>query len=525
MFQNDCNLETIEALTRDHIFGGDIIDNCALLAEKNMLTIQQTPEAGTRLSMLTILREYGREQLAQSDSASLIWNHFADCFVQYVQSERRHAYTEQHADYMQHIKLEYANIFTAFTCLLPERLEDALKLWNALKPYWNSNGNYKESLEWFEHIHSAGSLTTSHYALALAHASHLFLKIGNLGRARQFIRESYKLASQVSPPHDYAYVLLQKGRLYATRARFSEAQAVLEESLTLFQLYGSVSEQAQVLLQLGNVIAHHGEYHLAREVLEDALQCFKDLHDAKGIAHALTHLALIYFYQNHIPTSRILIEESLRFFHSQHNKLECARIQAFLAHIAVLEGKYSEAKALLEECEPIIRKYDYQRGTSRILVNKVAIALSEGDISSAQSYAREGMKLARETRYFWFFIHCLEWQSSILTETMPLHAAFLLGASAMLREKLHIPLPPVYRKNHFQMVEKLRSTLPRQDYELTWNKGKNVSYRRLLAMPDQPLSIIDTPVLSNTGEQPPQVAPPSTTTPKPEPEPDVYRTG
>jgi predicted ATPase/DNA-binding CsgD family transcriptional regulator len=516
LFQDDCNLETLEALTRDHILNGDILDNCALLADKHMITIQHTPDARTRLSMLTLLRAYGREQLAQSGTAPLIWQHFANCFLQYVQSQSVNVYTERHADYIQKIKQEHANIFAAFTHLLPDRLEDALHLWGALKPYWNSFGNYKESLEWFEHIHRAGSLPTSEYACALAHASHLALKVSNLGKARRFIRESYALASQVSPPHDYAYVLLQMGRLCTTRARFTEAQSLLEESLTLFRSHGSLSEQTQVLLQLGNVIAHLGEYDMAQNVLEDALRHFKDLNDKKGVAHALTHLALVYFYQDHIPTTRILMEEGMRYFRSAGNALECARINAFLAHIAVLEEKYSEAKALLDECEPIIRKYDYQRGTSRILVNRVSIALFEGDIPLAQKYAREGLKLARETRYFWFFIHCLEWQASILTETMPLHAAFLVGASEMLREKLQIPLPPVYRKKHFQMIETLRATLSQQDYELAWNKGHSVSFRSLLTMPDQPVSITDTPpALIDTGERPTQDTLPSTTIPNP----------
>jgi DNA-binding CsgD family transcriptional regulator len=146
----------------------------------------------------------------------------------------------------------------------------------------------------------------------------------------------------------------------------------------------------------------------------------------------------------------------------------------------------------------------------------VSIALFEGDIPLAQRYAREGLKLARETRYFWFFMHCLEWQASILTETMPLHAAFLVGASAMLREKLQIPLPPVYRKKHFQMIETLHATLSQQDYELAWNKGHNVSLRSILAMPDQPISITDTPpAMIDTGEQLTQSILPSTTTPTP----------
>jgi hypothetical protein len=117
-----------------------------------------------------------------------------------------------------------------------------------------------------------------------------------------------------------------------------------------------------------------------------------------------------------------------------------------------------------------------RRGIARVLGQQGLVAYSRRDYAPAAALCRESVALhhaAGETweigRYLWVL------GAATFGLGQPERAARLFGAAAGVRERLGVPLPPVFRPAHNSAVAALRETLGDPAFASAWAAGQALS--------------------------------------------------
>ncbi len=237
------------------------------------------------------------------------------------------------------------------------------------------------------------------------------------------------------PLRRWAFLHLVAGMLTAEQGDYDRGMALYEESLTLYRNMGHRKGMSGPLRELGAVAYQRGEYDQAAHLSQQALDIAREFGSAFGSGLAVCTLS-----------------DALR-----------------------AQGDLERARMLLEESVISLRRTEYPLRVA----NALAITLSRlgsiecqvGREERAPELFRESLQLARRFGFTFDTVICLEGMARVAVQEDPVQAARLLGVSAVQREALGTPLPPVARTDHDYAANAARAALGEEPFEAAWAAG------------------------------------------------------
>jgi predicted ATPase/DNA-binding SARP family transcriptional activator len=338
---------------------GDVATLLELLVEKSL--VQRSNEDG-RYRMLTTLREYAEDRLAEAGERDLVLDRHADWHLTLAEENKERIRTAEYADATALLELEHDNLRVALDRCLETAEADpdrGLRLGFALSWFW-------------------------YYGLRGEGSRYLSALLGRLATLP---------ADRAGSTYHRACALQTLG-LVGLFAPSAESQRAARESLELFEEIGErcrAAESALLVAMEGRYADRDEEY---RRLLDTARQTFIDGGD-------MWFLAMVHFTELQMHLRRgdhaAAAAEARRAAQLLQETGDAVSLAGVLCHLGLalrMTGETDEAVATFGEALEAVRRLDFPHNQAFALVQLAHAALDRGDTEAAAPLTEEALEIA-----------------------------------------------------------------------------------------------------------------------------------
>jgi predicted ATPase/DNA-binding CsgD family transcriptional regulator len=493
IFVGSFTLETAEAVCNaTGALPVTVLDGVTSLLDKNLLQHIEEEGREPRISMLTMIREYGLEALEASGEMEHCQVAHADYYLRLSELAEPALLQFTQVRWKELLDREYANLRAALNFLLQRGdVETALRMAVALRQFWLLDGYLSEGRRFIEQglaASNAGNIfiPDNVRAKALSVIGRLMYMQNDTGKANLLFTESERLSRQLEDKSDIATALLNLGNITYNRGDIPAATAMYEESLKLYKEAGDQEGTAEILLVMGARAFYHGEYDRASAVCEESLELFKKTGHAWAIAVSLHYLGWTAYSQGDYSRARLLSMESVAIFGTLGKPLFSVDALIVLGYIFTALGEETTAGKLLQEALTHGKKLENRDDIGRALCGLGHLALRQGNLARARPLYEESIMTLKERslvpRNKWVVACSLEGFGEIaLAQGHPAWAVRFLAAAETVRAThgYYTPLgieSPFYEQTltgaHSQLGEATITTL--------WAEGSDMTPEQVL---------------------------------------------
>jgi tetratricopeptide (TPR) repeat protein len=191
-------------------------------------------------------------------------------------------------------------------------------------------------------------------------------------------------------------------------------------------------------------------------------------------------MGVVHFFDGDLETSKEYFEKTIHPL-SNTNLDGLAITKTFLGNIARLEGKQDEAESLLNEAILIFHEVGDMRAIAQALIFLGRLQLDNVNLTAARRCFNEAIFLASESHSWNYIPWSLE---ALACNFSAMHqfydAAKLLGASALLREKLGTPLLPIELRDYEACKAAIHAQIDDPSFESAWAEGFAMSREQMV---------------------------------------------
>ncbi|MDC0677371.1 protein kinase domain-containing protein [Sorangium atrum] len=397
-----------------------------------------------RFQMLTILREYGLDRLAEEGAAAACNRRFVELSLELADRAAEALGGTEQAAWLAALDLEHDNLRLALELALAGAdAGAAVRLAAALSRFWYIHGHYQEGRAW-------------------------------LGRALAG-------AAGVAPEH-VASALRGAGRLALLQCDYREARALLERGATLYRELGDEGGLASVIQILGSVAREQGDYERALALHGESLALATRRGDTLEAARALGYSGFAAWLSGDTARAEGACRLALPELRRAGDREGTATALLYLGCAALYRGELGEAARLCEESEGLSRQVKFKEGiawTSNILG---LIAIERGDLALAERRLRASLRLHRELGDLWRSASVLEALARAAVRAGKAErGARLLGGAAALREDIGTPVPPIERPALTECAAAARAALGGAVHEACLLEGRGAGLDATIA--------------------------------------------
>jgi predicted ATPase len=420
--------------------------------------------AGMRFRLLETLREYGREQLATKERASLGARHAAH-FLALAEEAASATRTGAWEQWLPRLAQEHDNLRAALAWFKgsPAGVEAGLRLAGALGNFWEDQGHLSEGRAHLSELLSReeAAIAPAARALGLHTAGSLAFGQGDLPEARELLQQALALQRELGDLPGIAASTGRLGLTAFTQGDYQEAQGLYDEALAISRARGNQASEALALVGLAHVAERRGDHESAEALLATSLAIYRQLGSRRGVGASLRELGTVALARGDRARGRSLLEESLAVVRELGLIADVAGTLQPLAMAAWQEGDYVGARSYAAEALRLSRELG-QRGTEAYCLGALGmVAGAEGQFGEAEVLHQEAVLIARATGDRYLLAACLQ------------NLAVVAGrrgdrgrARALLEEALAINRETGYRTYEFHNLSNL-SALARCEGDLT----------------------------------------------------------
>ena len=422
VFAGGCTLEAVEAVcdTKGDL-GLDILDGMASMVDKSLAQQVEQSDTEARFRMLSTLREYALERLAESDDESPTRRAHAAYFL--VLAEEGAENIAAQPEWLDRFELEHDNFRAALDYLIKTGDADwGLRIGAALFRFWETREYLTEGRDAIARIlalEGAAARPKLHARLRFA-AGVLASEQGDYVPAQQMFEDSLETCIQLNDNRGVAVALNALAVITRDRGEIAAASALFERCVAIWKDLGDPADIARALSNLASVMKLQGECERAFSLYEECLTIFRQVGDLAGAAWTLNYQGDVAREKADFAAARSFCEQSLSEFRRLRDRWGIASTLSDLASLSCDQGNNSEARRLYGESIKVFQELGHKRGIARALE---CLAVS----AAAQSNAELSLHLA--------------------------------GAAAALRQRLGAPLTPAGQPRLEKALEFARRTL------------------------------------------------------------------
>jgi predicted ATPase len=434
VFTGGCTLEGAEAVcdTTGNL-GLDVLDGMASMVDKSLAQHVEQVNAETRFVMLSTIREYALERLAESDDEPATRRAHAAYYL--VLAEEGAEDAGDRPEWLDRFEVEHDNFRFALDYLI--KTGDAnwgLRLGAALFHFWETREHLTEGRDGIARLLALkGAVARPKLRARLLFAAAILAgEQGDYSSARQLLEESLETCIEL---HDNcgAAVALNALAVYARdRGELADATLLFERCVAIWKDLGDSADMARALSNLANVMKLQGEYQRASSLYDECLTMFRKAGDGAGVAWTLNYQGDVAREESDFAAAHSFCEQSLAAFRQLRDGWGIASALSDLASLCSDQGNNAEARRLYGESIKLFQELGHKRGIARVLESLAASA-------AAQSNAEQSLHLA--------------------------------GAAAALRQRLGAPLTPTEQPRLEKALEFARRALGNAAGLTAWMEG------------------------------------------------------
>jgi predicted ATPase/Tfp pilus assembly protein PilF len=351
------------AFARLAVFGGDFgpaaaraaaaADSAMLrtLAAKSLLR----PAGAGRYAMHAVLRQYGREKLAERGEEERVYGRYAEFFAEFLR-ERDAALdggTEQ-LTALAEVEAERDNINAAWRWTVQHGAAEQLNAYVAgLQHWYRLRGLYREGTATFAAaiaalrrrptLSSPQEVTLGHL---LAHYGFYLFRLGRYEAGRARLEESLAILRRHELPQQMVKPLGGLANVAFMQGKLDEAERRYRELLTLCRRLEAANGVAGSLEGLANVADARGRYEQAINWLEESLALRREAADSHALANSLSNLAVVYYNKSDYAKSISLLQEALALWEQIGDTYSQIITLTNLGEATIEQGKLAEAEEI-----------------------------------------------------------------------------------------------------------------------------------------------------------------------------------
>ena len=434
VFTGGCTLEGVEAVcdTKGDL-GLDVLDGMTSLVDKSLAQQVEQVDKEARFFMLSTIREYARERLAESNDESATRRAHAAYYL--VLAEEGAEEIAAQPEWLNRFDVEHENFRSAIDYLIKTGDADwGLRMGAALFRFWETREHLAEGRNTIAKLLATEESTKRPKLRArlLFAAAVLAAAQGEDGSARPLFEESLEICVKLDDNRGVAVALNALAVNARDRGEFAPASLLFERCVAIWRELGDPANIARALSNLASVMKLQGDYERASALYAECLTMFGQIGDGAGVAWTLNHLGDVAREKGDFVTARSFCEQSMSEFRQLRDSWGIASALSDLASLSCDQGNNAEARRLYGESIKIFRELGHKRGIARALECLAASA-------AAQSNAEQSLRLA--------------------------------GAAAALRQQLGAPLMPVEQQRLEKALEFARRTLGNAAGLAAWMEG------------------------------------------------------
>jgi tetratricopeptide (TPR) repeat protein len=413
--------------------GLDALDGMASMVDKSLAQHVEQLESETRFFMLSTIREYALECLAESDDESMTRRAHAAYYVVLAEEGAEDAVARP--EWFDRFEAEHDNFRLALDHLI--KTGDAawgLRLGVALFRFWETREHLSEGREAISRLlalKDARQFPKIRARLLFASAV-LAGEQGDYASSHKLFEESLDASLELNDNRGVVVALNALAVNARERGDLDLASLLFERCVAIWKDLGDSADIARALSNLANLMKLKGEYTRAFSLFDECLGMFRKAGDEAGAAWTLNHLGDVAREKADFDAARSYCDQSLAAFRNLRDDWGIASVLSDLAGLRCDQGRNAEALALYGESMSVFQKLGHRRGMARVLES---IAVS----AAAQSNAE-----------------------------LSLHVA---GAAAALRQRLGIPLAASEQPRLEKALDFARRTLGNAAGMKAWMEG------------------------------------------------------
>jgi len=326
------------------------LDLITSLVNRSLLHQVET-DGQTRLSMLETIREFGLEQLDQTNELEAVQRAHAEYYLSLAEEAEPHLAGREQKVWLNRLGREQDNLRAALRWGFENHeAEFILRLVDALWQFWFRRGQWSEGRRWLEAAISASANAEAEKAL----------------RAR---------------------VLYMGVPMIIYQGDVARARLLSEQSVALYRELEDRAGLLAALLQLCRALDYQEEYEPLQERVQEALALAETLPDLPVKAQAYTELLgrLVYFSGvSPVEAAIRLLEESIRIYSALDNPVGLANTLFLYGVVCEQQGDEERAQTLHEEAERLLDEVEDHRLRMVILSHHVISNWQKGDYDAAR---------------------------------------------------------------------------------------------------------------------------------------------
>ncbi len=434
VFTGGCTLEAVEAVcdTKGDL-GVDVLDGMASLVDKSLAQQVEQVAKETRFTMLSAIREYALERLAESDDDSATRRAHAAYYL--VLAEDGAQDITAQPEWLDRFEVEHENFRLAIDSLTKTRdAEWAMRLGTALFRFWETREHLTEGRDALSKVLAMEGTAARPKLRArlLFSAAVLAAAQGDYASGRLLFEESLETCVKLNDKRGIAVALNALAVNERDRGELAAASLHFEQCLGIWRELGDSTDIARALSNLASVMKRQREYERAFSLYDECLSTFRQAGDGTGVAWTLNYLGDVAREKADLAAARSYCEQSLSEFRRLSDNWGIASTLCDLASLSCDQGDNAEARRLYGEGIRLFKELGYKRGIARALE---CLAVS----AAAQSHAEQSLHLA--------------------------------GTAAALRQQLGVPLLPSEQRRLEKALEFARRTLGSEAGLAAWMEG------------------------------------------------------
>lgn len=436
VFTGGCTLEAVEAVcdTKGDL-GLDVLDGMTSMVDKSLTQQLEEPGAERRFLMLSTIREYALERLAESGEEVATRRAHSAYYV--VLAEECGGELTTHPEWLQRFDLEHQNFREALEFLIKIGDTDwGMRLGSALFHFWEMREHFAEGRALLDSLLKLPAGQPKMRARLLFYSAVLTSSQGDFASAQKLHEESLRACRDLHDHRGVAVALNALGVTTRDRGDLNAACSLFEQCVATWRDLGSSIDTARALSNLANVARLQGNHARAHALYDECLAIFQATGDSTGVAWTLNYLGDLAEESVDSIAARSYYEQSLSAFRQLGDGWGVASTLCDLARLSAAQSKHQDAERLYGESIRMFQDLGHKRGIARVLE---CFAVS----AAGQSRPEKSLRLA--------------------------------GAAAALRQRISAPLIPAERSRLEMKLEPARNGLSNSEALEAWSSGWEMS--------------------------------------------------
>jgi tetratricopeptide (TPR) repeat protein len=359
-----------------------VLDGIMSLIDKSLIRQEDRPDGEPGFLMLETIREFGREQLAESGEAGEIARAHAAYYLTLAEEAGPDLSGGDLRAWLDGLEREHGNLRAALDWALAGGVAAwGLRLAVALGDFWEARGFFREGRRAIETaLATAGPAPPGLRARALNRAGVLARNAGDYRHAERQHAAALDLARAAGDERGIAAALELLAYVPRDEADYDRARPLHEEGLARYRALGDRTGIADLLMSLGWTLFHEGDTARGLALTEEGAAIGRDLGDPREVAVAGFHLGATLTLAGDLERGGAALRDALRAYHDLGIMRGTYLCLDFLAIGEAAHGRHERAARLW--------------GAAEALRDQIGARLAptfRGDTDAAQGRARAAL--------------------------------------------------------------------------------------------------------------------------------------